>query len=156
MHILVKSILLEQLRNTHTNEDWFVPLKDATTGLTAQQANWKDNTDNHSIGQLVSHLSFYSERVFSAFEANAMPDFAVKNEKTFIKLSDKNWEQAVKKLDSIQAQWYELVEKVTDEQIAEWGSTIANLCLHTAYHTGQIIYIRKKNGWWKSAEATPS
>ena len=156
MHTVVKMILLEQLRNTHTNEDWYMPLKDATAGLTAQQANWKDNTDNHSIGQLVSHLCYYNERVLSAFEDNKMPDFAGENERTFRELSDEHWEQAVKKLDSIQTQWYQLVEKATNEQIAEWGSTIANLCSHTAYHTGQIIYIRKRNGWWSSASATAS
>lgn len=144
----IKSILLEQLKNTHTNQNWFVPLKQATQGLTADQANWKDTTDNHSIGQLVSHLIFYNERVLNAFQGNNVPDFTGENEETFKELSDENWNQAIRKLDSIQTRWYQSMEQATDEQISKWGATVANICSHNAYHTGQIIYIRKRNGWW--------
>lgn len=146
----VKAILLEQLRNTHSDQDWHIHLRKATQDLTAQQANWKDSTDNHSIGQLVSHLIFYNEQLLVAFQGNEVLDFTGENEETFQQLSDKVWDQAVRKIDSIQARWYELVEKATDEQIAKWGSTIVHMCSHIAYHTGQIIYIRKRNGWWKS------
>ena len=41
------------------------------------------------------------------------------------------------------------LENATDEQISEWNVEIANMTAHTAYHTGQIMYIRKRNGWWK-------
>jgi hypothetical protein len=34
----------------------------------------------------------------------------------------------------------------------EWSSSIANMCSHNAYHTGQIVYIRKKNGWWQESK----
>jgi hypothetical protein len=54
----LKSILLEQLKNSYTKKDWYVPLAAAVEGLTAGQANWSDSTDNHSIGQIVSHLTF--------------------------------------------------------------------------------------------------
>ncbi len=49
----VKSLLVQQLKNTHTNKDWFVPSKIAVEGLTVEQSNWKDSTNNHSIGELV-------------------------------------------------------------------------------------------------------
>src|SRR4051794_40864091 len=42
----LKSILLEQLRGTHGQEEWFVPVKIAIEGLTPEQAAWKDQTDN--------------------------------------------------------------------------------------------------------------
>ncbi|MFD2937375.1 DinB family protein [Spirosoma flavum] len=87
VHTSAKSILLEQLRNTHTNEDWYVPLKTATQGLTAEQANWKDSTDNHSIGELVSHLIFWNERILAAFQGNAVADFSGNNEETFAKFN---------------------------------------------------------------------
>jgi len=54
----LKSVLLEQLRGTHNHEEWFVPLNIAIEGLTAEQATWKDDTENHSIVQLVNHLIF--------------------------------------------------------------------------------------------------
>ncbi len=145
----LKSILIEQLKNTHTNEDWFTPLNKAISGLTAEQANWADSSENHSIGQLVTHLTFWNERVLMAFHNNTVPDFTGNNQETFTKFDKTHWEQSVHRLDSIQRQWEYAVEHATDEQLAKWSSSIANLCSHNAYHTGQIIYIRKRNGWWK-------
>lgn len=145
----IKSILLEQLKNTHTNQEWFVPTNVAVKGLTAEQSNWKDSTDNHSIAELVSHLIFWNERVLLAYQKNTTPDFKENNEVTFKKFTGQDWELATKKLDSIQTTWEELVLKATDSQLNEWSSSIANICSHNAYHTGQIIYIRKRNGWWE-------
>ena len=56
------SILLEQLRTTHNVKDWFVPANTAIAGLTAEQANWKDNSENHSIAMLTTHLIFWNKQ----------------------------------------------------------------------------------------------
>jgi hypothetical protein len=55
----LRSILLEQLRTTHDEKDWFVPISVAVEGLTAQQASWKETSGNHSVGQLTYHLLFW-------------------------------------------------------------------------------------------------
>lgn len=146
----VRSLLLEQLKNTHTDKDWFVPTHVAVQGLTAEQSNWKDSTDNHSIGELVSHLAFWNERVLIAFQGNTPPDFNDDNEITFRQFDAVQWEAAVRKLDSIQVKWEQVIETATDAQLREWSSSVANICSHNAYHTGQIVYIRKRNGWWNS------
>lgn len=147
----LRSILLEQLRNTHTNKDWYIPLNTAVEGLTAEQANWSDNTDNHSIGQLVSHLTFWNERSLIAFHGNTLPDFSDNNEETFAAFNKDNWQQMMSKSDSIQTAWEKAVEQAGHDQLNKWSSSIANMCSHNAYHTGQIVYIRKKNGWWNKA-----
>ena len=36
----LRGVLLEQLRTTHADEDWFVPANIAVQGLTADQAKW--------------------------------------------------------------------------------------------------------------------
>jgi uncharacterized damage-inducible protein DinB len=144
----LRSTLLEQLKNTHNNKDWFVPINVAVDGLTPEQANWKDSTGNHSVAQLVSHLSFWNARVLMAFQGNKPPDFSGENDKTFKTLDAKDWDNAVKKLDSIETVWENSVENATDKQIVDWSSSLANISSHNAYHTGQIIYIRKRNGWW--------
>ena len=36
----LRGVLLEQLRTTHDQEDWFVPASIAVAGLTADQAKW--------------------------------------------------------------------------------------------------------------------
>ena len=145
----VKSLLVEQLKNTHTNKEWFVPTKKAIEGITLEQSNWKDSTENHSIGELVSHLIFWNEMNLKAFKGEKVAEFKGDNKETFKKNNGQDWENATRKLDSIQTEWEKLTENATDEQISEWNVEIANMTAHTAYHTGQIMYIRKRNGWWK-------
>ncbi|MEQ8419876.1 MAG: DinB family protein [Arenibacter algicola] len=148
----IRALLLEQLKNTHNKEDWFAPINVALDGVTAEQSNWRDNSENHSIGQLVSHLIFWNERVLNAFEGNTLPNFNDDNNITFIQYEGEQWALAIKKLDGIQTEWEKKVLSATDEQLKEWSSNIANVCSHNAYHTGQIIYIRKRNGWWRKTE----
>jgi hypothetical protein len=62
----LKSILLEQLKTTHNEKDWFVPVNIAIEGLTPEQANWTDGSGNHSIAQLTSHLIFWNNQVLAS------------------------------------------------------------------------------------------
>ena len=144
----VKSVLVDLMKKSHTEQHWYVPTKIALEGLTVEQSNWKDSTENHSIGELVSHLVFWNEINLRAFKGEDITDFEVDNETTFIMHSEKEWQSLVNKLDNIQTEWEPLVLKATDEQLTEWSKEIANIQAHNAYHTGQIIYIRKRNGWW--------
>ncbi|MEA1786553.1 DinB family protein [Arenibacter sp. GZD96] len=145
----VKSILVQQLKNTHTNQDWFVPTKIAIEGLTFDQANWKDSAENHSIGELVSHLVFWNEMNLKAFKGEKTTEVTIDNKETFAMNSTKEWISAVEKLDSIQNEWEQLTQKASNQKLLDWSTEIANMTAHTAYHTGQIMYIRKRNGWWK-------
>ena len=144
----LKSLLVQQLKNSHTDQNWFVPTKIAIEGLTSEQTNWKDSTGNHSIGELVSHLTFWNEMNLKAFKGEDMSDFKVNNETTFKKYTDVEWKNLMLKLDSIQTEWERVTENATDEQLTEWSTEIVNMAAHNAYHTGQIIYIRKQHGWW--------
>ena len=147
----VKQLLLEQLRNSHSEKDWYVPLTFAVDSLTSEQAHWKDSTENHSICQLVSHLTFWNERVLIAFNGDTPPDFNDNNEETFTSFCNNDWEVSVQKLDSILTEWETAVDNASDAQLKKWSSSVANVSSHNAYHTGQIIYIRKKNNWWKDS-----
>ncbi len=130
----IKSLLGQQLENTHTNQQWFVPTKKAIDGLTVEQSNWKDSTDNHSIGELVSHLIFWNELNLKAFKGENVTYFndEDKNKETFKLNKGKDWQNAVRKLHSIQTEWERLTENATDEQIADWNVEIANMSAHTA------------------------
>ncbi len=147
-HADMKSLLIDQLKNTHANQEWFVPMKVALEGLTLEQSNWKDSTENHSIAELVSHMVFWNEMNLKAFQGEDLSDFEIDNETTFKNFNDKEWQRTLKKLDSLQTKWELMIEKAKPEQINQWSSEIANMAAHNAYHTGQIIYIRKRNGWW--------
>src|ERR1700745_3081971 len=55
----LKTVLLQELRETHNEKAWFVSEKEAVAGLTSEQAAWSDGK-NHSVGQLVQHLNFWN------------------------------------------------------------------------------------------------
>jgi hypothetical protein len=63
-----------------------------------------------------------------------------------------SWDAAVRRLNDVLTGLVRVVESADDEQIASWSSTIANISTHNAYHTGQILYIRKLQGSWDPEE----
>jgi len=144
----LKSILLEQLKTTHNVKDWFVPPGIAIAGLTAEQANWKDASDNHSIAQLTTHLIFWNKQLLDKFN-NIKPDaFSGNNKETFSPVDESSWSATVQRLDSVLTALEVAVQNADEKKLAGWYSTIAHVGTHNAYHTGQIIYIRKMKGWW--------
>jgi uncharacterized damage-inducible protein DinB len=148
----LKSVLVEQLRGTHNHEEWFVPLKIAIEGLTPEQASWKDETENHSIAQLVNHLIFWNQQYLAKFKGDKPAAFDGNNKETFAGLDKTTWEASVKQVDEVLTAWEKAIEEADDAKLAKWSSTIARISTHNAYHTGQIIYIRKMKGNWDSAK----
>ncbi|MFL6516156.1 MAG: DinB family protein [Chthoniobacterales bacterium] len=148
----LKSILLEQLRETHNQEQWFVPVKVAIEGLTAEQAAWKDGTDNHSIAQLVNHLIFWNKQQLAKFNGEKPVAFSGDNNETFAGLDKAAWDASVKQIDDVLTAWEKAIEGADDAKLAKWYSTIGRISTHNAYHTGQIIYIRKMKGNWDPAK----
>ncbi len=147
----LKSILLEQLKTTHNIKDWFVPADTAIAGLTPEQANWKDSSENHSIAQLTTHLIFWNTQMLDKFKG-AKPDaFDGNNKETFSPVDATSWPATVAKLDSVLTAIEVAVNAADEKKLQKWYDTIAHIGTHNAYHTGQIIYIRKMKGWWNDA-----
>ena len=144
----LKSLLLEQLRTTHNQKDWFVPASVAVEGLTAEQAKWTDGKGNHSIGQLTVHLTFWDKEELAKFNGEEPVKFSGNNDETFNSFDSKNWRAAVKQLDEVLTAWEKAVEAADEKKLALWASVIAHIGAHNAYHTGQIIYVRKEQGSW--------
>lgn len=56
-------------------EDWYPPLKDALTGLTAEEANWKpEGVAVNSIWETASHILFYKERLLAQLQGEKGED----------------------------------------------------------------------------------
>jgi hypothetical protein len=144
----LKSILLEQLKTTHNVKDWFVPVNIALDGLKPEQASWKDKTDNHSIAQLATHLVFWNNQTLAKLKGEKPDAFNGNNKETFSPVDEKSWPATIKKLDDILTQLEKIVESADEAKLKEMASTIAHIGTHNAYHTGQILYIRKMKGWW--------
>ncbi|HEY8671582.1 MAG TPA: DinB family protein [Terriglobales bacterium] len=144
----LKSILLEQLRTSHNQKEWFVPANTAVEGLTPEQASWTDGKGNHSVGQLANHLIFWNRQELAKFNGEPPEKFSGNNDETFNNFDSKNWPATVKQLDEILTAWEKAVESADDAKLKDWYSDIAHIGTHNAYHIGQIIYVRKEQGSW--------
>jgi len=144
----MRSLLLHQLRTTHTEADWFAPIDAALDGVTAEQANWQPPNGGHSVGQLAYHLLFWNRRTLNTLRGIQNDKFSGDNTETFDKFDSKQWAETVKQLDQVMTDLEKLVESADDQHLAKWATTIGNICTHNAYHTGQIVYVRKLQGSW--------
>jgi len=144
----LRGVLLEQLRTTHNQKDWFVSAKEAVDGVTAEQANWSDGKGNHSVGQLTYHLLFWNRRVLAQFKGEDPGKFSGNNDETFNNFDAKQWSATVKELDEVMTAWEKAVESADDAKLQKQASTIAHIGAHNAYHIGQIVFVRKEQGSW--------
>jgi uncharacterized damage-inducible protein DinB len=148
----LRGVLLEQLHTTHDSEDWFVPANIAVQGLTAEQAKWSPGKGSHSVGQLAYHIWYWNDRELAQFKGQKPAPFDGNNNETFDNFTAAQWDDLVKKLNQVLADWEKAVETADDQKLAENASLIAHVGAHNAYHIGQILYVRKLEGVWDPAK----
>jgi uncharacterized damage-inducible protein DinB len=144
----LREILLAELRSTHNNEDWFVPANIAVKGLTQEQANWRDDKGNHSVGQLAYHLVYWNRRNLARLKGEQLEKFDGNNDETFDKFDSKSWNETVQQLDNVMNELEKWVETADDAKLKESATVFTHISTHNAYHTGQIILVRKEQGSW--------
>ena len=144
----LKSVLLEQLRSIHNQKDWLVPANTAVEGLTADQAKWKDNSGNHSVGQLANHLVFWNRQELARFKGETQAKYSGKNDDTFNDFDSKSWNETVQQLDQVLTEWEQAVTAADDKKLETWAPMIARVGMHNAYHIGQMIVVRRVQGSW--------
>jgi hypothetical protein len=155
----LRSILLSQLRSTHNTAEWFTPINAAVAGLTPEQAKWiptnasgkLDPNANHSTGMLAYHLWFWNAHTLAQLKGEKPAPPPSNNDETFNDFDAATWAKTVHDLDQVMTDLEALVEHADEAQLAKWAPTIAHIGTHNAYHTGQILYVRKLQGSWDSA-----
>ncbi|CAG9614998.1 hypothetical protein BACCIP111899_04232 [Bacillus rhizoplanae] len=152
--------LLQNWDFCYDKEDWYPPLADALKVLTAEQADWRPAGEHaNTIWETVEHLIFYKERLLKRItgEESQYPE-GLTNDDTFAVASktESDWEATQNRLKSVHLGIRERITNlnvdqlqalVTNRPLDEW---LNSLILHDAYHTGQIILIRKLQGSWPS------
>ena len=144
----LRSILLEQFRTTWNQQDWFVPVMKSLEGVTAKQAMWKPTDSLHSIGQLAYHLLFWNKQSLDKFNGKAPDAFSGDNKETFTAFTEDSWASTIQQLDQVMKDWETVIKESSDAKLQKWYSIIAHINAHNAYHTGQILYVRKLQGNW--------
>ena len=144
----LKAVLLEQLKTTHNVKDWFVPANVAVEGLTADQANWKDKSGNHSVGQLAYHLVFWNSARARKIQRRAREQIQRRQRRNIRQLRRPEMgrhRQATRRRHDRMGKSRRMRRR---RKIKEWASDIAHIGTHNAYHIGQIVYVRKEQGTW--------
>ncbi len=155
----LRSALLAQLHSSHDKANWFTPANAAVAGLSAEQARWipsnaagsKDPGANHSVGMLATHLVFWNELALAKLRSGKPAPFNGNNDETFNNFDTTSWADIVQRLDHVMADIEKLVETMPEDRLANVAPTIANISTHNAYHTGQMLYVRKLQGSWNPA-----
>jgi uncharacterized damage-inducible protein DinB len=150
--LTLKQVLLNQLKTTHNQEEWFAPLNIAIEGITPEQANWKPKGKDHSIAELTNHMIFWNEENLAKFLDQPVPKFSGNNNETFTSVDKNTWPVTVRKADSVLINWENAIASADETKLEKWYEIIAHISTHNAYHTGQIVYIRKLQGSWNPAK----
>ncbi len=154
----LRSVLLSELHSTHDKAEWFTPMNTAVAGLTAEQAKWVpqnargklDPKANHSVGMLAYHLVFWKENTLARLHGEK-PANPSNNDEAFNDFDAAHWNDIVQRLDRVMKNLEAEVERMPEEKLAEVAPTISHISTHNAYHTGQILYVRKLQGSWNPA-----
>lgn len=103
-------IFAEQITLFHNVKGWYPPVSEVVKGLTAEQAKWKEGV-NHSIWELLAHLTFWNERWLKRFLAESVDQLET-NEATFFKEeADQGDPQAAGLLEPIEVTYHERIRK---------------------------------------------
>jgi uncharacterized damage-inducible protein DinB len=154
-----REILLEQFKACYDENNWFVALKNALAGVTPEQAAWKPETLDNSIWESVNHLIYWNERYLKIWRKEMLDPQDVENKGTF-KSDETDWNTTLEKLDRIMKEWKSILESATEDQLNgpitetyrfPWYSALAHQNIHNAYHTGQILLLRKLQGIWDAS-----
>lgn len=157
-----KKFIIEQLLTCRQKENgWSVTLTNALAGLHVQDALRHTEGDSHSVYQIVNHLIYWNNRWLIRLSGGVPPKSEIENPETFSEsgLDETKWNETVKKLDTILAGFEEKLRNMSDEELskeafagygASWYEMFIQTIIHNAYHTGQIVQLRKIQGTWNS------
>ncbi|MDM5337440.1 DinB family protein [Fictibacillus enclensis] len=149
-------LLLNVLDTTYDKESWYAPFNDAINGITAEQARWRPPGETtKSIWENVNHLIYYKERTAAKMEGREWTN-NLDGDETFLltepSSDDQQWKNVVERAERAQQGLRRVLSETPVEDLGQdWlEAKLLDIMLHDAYHTGQILLIRKMQGSWPS------
>ena len=138
-------------------------LRDAVNGLSDSQLETKYR--NWTIRQITHHLADSHVHSYIRFKwtlTEDQPTIKAYEEADWVQVEDCKSgavEPALMLLDGLHAKWVQAIDSMTQEQFArsfvhpQSGETVSLWTAlnyypwHCRHHTGQILWLREKNGW---------
>jgi uncharacterized damage-inducible protein DinB len=156
----MKEILIEQFKAGYAENGWFVALKNALEGVTAEQAVWRAEGFEHSVWDAVYHLTFWNGRWLKRYRDEPLEPGSIVIAETFQAPEDPgedDWREMLGRFYGVMDALRNVLEDISEEKLNElvsekygepWSVPFAHINIHNAYHTGQIVVIRKLQGSW--------
>lgn len=156
----IEQMLLKQFDHCYDKNGWFVALKNALEGVTAEQAAWKPEGADNSIWASLNHLNYYNNAYLQRFKGIDYEYSITTNEQSFestVGSTAEAWRAELDRLDSIMTEWREVLAAADETRLAEivpkkpgttWADIVIDMNIHNAYHGGQILLLRKLQGAW--------
>jgi uncharacterized damage-inducible protein DinB len=152
-------VLSDQLSANANDPSWYVPFSESVADLSEEDAFWKPNEECNSIAELVQHLLYWNEtwqKRYQKGHVNAVLPIGSNNE-SFRIPENKTFSELKEQLLKVLLEWQDLLSQKNLEsevggfpESAEWWAIMGNLSTHNAYHIGQIVFVRKLQGSWRS------
>lgn len=153
-------LLLLQRDHAWSQEEWIVPLAVALDGVTAETAAWEPKGGGNSIWQTMMHINYYNDRLLRRLAREPFGTSGPSNDATFegagSAADEEGWRKTVSQTHATSARIREVIAGYSDEDLDKpygpWtvGEQLAAWMLHDAYHSGQIVLIRKQLGKWRA------
>ncbi|SEF68589.1 DinB family protein [Paenibacillus sp. UNC499MF] len=145
--------------NAYGTEDWYAPLKNAVSGVSAEQASWRPQGEaGNTIWETVNHLVYYKQRLLELLLGEEQNHSARNNDDTFktpdTHGSEEAWQRTLRELDDVHTRIGGLLDTKSDPDMDALyrdhpvGFRIGSIIQHDAFHTGEIVLIRKLQGSW--------
>ncbi|NOT48726.1 MAG: DinB family protein [Acidobacteria bacterium] len=159
-----KETLRQQFDRCYDENGWFVAVRNAVEGITAEQAAWRPDGADNSIWETLAHLNYYNNAYLVRFRDEDYEYKVASNDDTFAgstEVSEDDWQDEIAKFDSVMDEWRGLLAAADESKFASpvrnkedrnWGELLADINAHNAYHGGQILLLRKLQGSWNSED----
>ncbi|MGG5785304.1 DinB family protein [Bacillus albus] len=147
-------LLLNVLDSTFDKESWYAPFKHAIEELTAEQATWKPSGEaTNTIWENVNHLIYYKERLAANLEGREWTHNLDGNDTFYLteqSNDDMEWNKVVECSENAQRNLRQVLSAISEKELEQNSleGKLLDIMLHDAYHTGQIIQLRKMQGSW--------
>lgn len=159
----ISGLIKRQISISYDTNGWFVAVKNALDGVNVELACWKPNdADINCIWETLSHLNYYNYAYLQRFKGIDYEYDVSSNNETFSvgEYEESEWQAEIVRFDAVMNEFRDLVAKADESKFGEpvsaenqtkWATSILDIVAHNAYHSGQIMLIRRLRGAWDLA-----
>ncbi|UFU01215.1 DinB family protein [Radiobacillus kanasensis] len=152
---MVSSLDIYKKQRTYSwdKEGWFVPLSLSLEGLGATDAAWNPPQGGNTIWQIVNHINYWNELILLGLHGKSN-ESNITNEETFGEPGHAEdtagWSDTLKRTHRIANEIAKLLDTISEAELRSLPvyNDLADWMMHDAYHTGQIVLLRKLQGSW--------